>query len=137
MSFMFVTAAPGVNSMLWKKTYSEPIMCAELRGDKEESTGKVLQELAKQPDSVLDPNRWYKILEVFVILCICSLFAIAWQIPAKQAQSQSCSRADLKLIQELSFDPALSRAFIPMDFKQLASCEAEPLPAKSLQWGYG
>lgn len=57
-------------------------MCAESRGDKEESTGKVLQELAKQPESVLDPHRWYKILEVFVILCICSLFAVSWQPPA-------------------------------------------------------
>lgn len=40
-------------------------MCnAGSQQEKEESTGQVLQDLAKQPESVLDPNRWYKILEV-------------------------------------------------------------------------
>lgn len=35
--------------------------------EKEDSTGQVLQDLAKQPESVLDPNRWYKILEASAI----------------------------------------------------------------------
>ena len=46
---------------------SEPVSCAESGGAKEGLTGKALQELAKQPESVLDPNRWYKILEVCII----------------------------------------------------------------------
>lgn len=43
-------------------------MCATgSQEEKEDSTGQVLQELAKQPESVLDPNRWYKILEASAI----------------------------------------------------------------------
>ena len=65
---MFVT---GANS--WHATIHEYIVSGECmwgigsQQEKEESTGQVLQDLAKQPESVLDPNRWYKILEASAI----------------------------------------------------------------------